>query len=229
MSYCRPADRKWGKWPGISISTSPALRSWHTGLCRTSSPCTGSGSCRNRNVAVQVSLLTIHSLINWPPQASMTLSSKSFTLFLHRGIAEGRSKRGPQDSVYRQASSTSFHCSTQTPTNRAPQNPRFKAWLHLDFTQINLIWFPLCLNQDDISYIFLTHSGGSLPTMLLFQIGRLTVNSFLSFPSGPHYFPGSLSPVNSFRQKSLTKVASELAQVCVLQFWGNLITNWVLV
>ena len=54
--------------------------------------------------------------------------------------------------------------------------------------------------------------------MLLFQIGSLTVNSFLSFSFGPHYFPGSLSPVNSFREKSLISVASELAQVCVLQF-----------
>ena len=138
VSYCRPAD-----WTGKVARNQhfhkprPSLLA-HRPL-QNLQPLYWLRKLQKQNVAVQVSLLTIHSLINWPPQASMTLSSKSFTLFLHRGIAEERSKRGPQDSVYRQASATSFHCSTQTPTKRAPQNPGFKAWLHLDFTQINLI------------------------------------------------------------------------------------------
>lgn len=192
-------------------------------------PVLAQASSRNRNAAVQVSLLTIHSLINWAPQASVTLSSKSFPLFLHRGIAEGTARGGPKTRCTGRQVQLPFTAAHRPQPTEHPRTPDLKPGSTLTSPRLTLPDCHFAWLRTIFHNVFLTHSGVSLPTMLLFQIGRLTVNSFLSFPSGPHYFPGSLSPVNSFREKSLTKVASELAQVCALQFRGNLITNWVLV
>ena len=231
-------NQKWGKWPGISVSTRPPFTLGTPASSEPLAAALAQGSLGNRKVAVQVSSLTIHSLINW---INDIIQQTLYSLPSQRH-SQVHSQRGPQDSVHRQAHAASFHCGTQTPSNRAPQNPGFKAWLHLDSTRINPIRFPFAWIRTVFHmFSWLIEVWACLPCCffkqegtrwILVSLSLLTPITFLGLSRASLVAqlvknPGSLSPVKSFREKSLTKGASELAQVCMLQFWGSLITNWV--